>query len=471
LLPTLDVLVVDDEPDILSGIADALGEEGHQVTKAADGASALKLISERVFDVVFCDVRLPKIDGLTLLRHLHKDSPSTVVVLMTAFGRVADAIAALREGAYDYVTKPFAAKDFPVGVINRIVEELTIEQVRQEARNHLDSRGGNLQIVGRSPAMVRLFAQLDTVAQSDAPVLLSGESGTGKELIAQALHDRSRRRKKPYVTVNCAALPEALLEAELFGHERGAFTGAVKDRDGRFKMADGGTLLLDEIAEVSLSAQSKLLRVLQEGTIERLGSNVPIKVDVRIISATHQDLKTRVADGRFREDLYYRLNVLDLKVPPLRDRRGDLPLLLEYFLRRFVPEGQEIPKVSQRAWQMISRYYFPGNIREFAHAVERAVVLSRGRRIDLEHLPPDVVGDVPQLSSKVTDFRPLATTVREFERGQLLQALSLAAGKRGRAADLLGVSRKTLWEKLRSHGIVDSEVDDITDPGIPPDVS
>jgi DNA-binding NtrC family response regulator len=446
----LDILVVDDEPVIRMGLAYPLGDAGHRVTEAGDGAAALKLIAEHVFDVVICDVRLPKIDGLTLLRRLHEESPSTAVVLMTAYARVNDAIAALRAGAYDYVTKPFDDDDFPLAVVGRIEEQRRLRRGLAQARAQLGEQPAA--IIGRSPTMVRLLDRMDTVAQSDAPVLISGESGAGKELVARAVHARSTRARAPFVAVNCAAIPESLLEAELFGHERGAFTGAVKRRDGRFKLAHGGTLLLDEVAEISLTAQTKLLRVLQEGTIEPLGSNDSIHVDVRIVSATHQNLKERVLDGRFREDLYYRLNVLDLKVPPLRERSGDLPLLLEHFLRHFAPAGKT-PTISTRAWARLTRYPFPGNVREFANAIERAVVLSRGGEIDLEHLPPDIAGPAASGRALGGEFQPLGIAAREFEREHILHALELAAGKRARAADLLGISRKNLWEKMRAHGI------------------
>jgi DNA-binding NtrC family response regulator len=447
----LDILVVDDEPGIRMGLAYPLGDAGHHVTEAVDGAAALKLIAEQVFDVVICDVRLPKVDGLTLLRRLHEESPSTTVVLMTAYARVSDAIAALRAGAYDYVTKPFDDDEFPLSVVNRIEEQRRLLRGLEQAREQLGEQGSA--IVGRSPPMVRLLNRVDTIAQSDAPVLLTGESGTGKELIARALHLRSARAKRPFIAVNCAALPEGLIEAELFGHERGAFTGAVKKRDGRFKLAHGGTLLLDEVAEISLTAQAKLLRVLQEGIIEPLGTNTSLPVDVRIISATHQNLKERVAEGHFREDLYYRLNVLDLDVPPLRERPGDLPLLLEHFLRRFAPPGKE-PSITFRAWMSLCKYPFPGNVREFANAIERAVVLSRAGEIDLEHLPLDISGRVATVGRVAGgEFQPLAVAAREFEREHILRALELAAGKRARAADLLGISRKNLWEKMRTHAL------------------
>jgi DNA-binding NtrC family response regulator len=454
----MDILVVDDDPGIRVGVACPLLDAGHRVIEARDGVEAIRLVSTQVFDVAVCDVRLPKIDGLTLFRRIHADSPRTAVILMTAYANISDAVAALKEGAYDYITKPFDTERLTTGIIRRIAEQRELEQELREAREQLSGLNASA-IIGRSPTIVRLHELIETVAESDAPVLLTGESGTGKELIARTLHQCSRRRQKPFVVVNCAALPEALLEAELFGHERGAFTGALKKRDGRFKIADGGTLLLDEVAEISPSAQTKLLRVLQEGTIEPIGSNTSLHIDVRVISATHQNLKQMIADKRFREDLYYRLNVLDLTVPPLRERPGDLPILFQHFLRQFTPFGKPTPTISRSAWTKLSKHAFPGNVRELAHAVERAVVLSRGGEIDLAHLPPDIVGPLPTAPPSALDFQPLARALKEFERERLLQALALADGTRTRAAELLGISRKSLWEKLRAHGIVggDSE--------------
>jgi DNA-binding NtrC family response regulator len=434
------------------GMAYLLGDAGHHVVEAGDGAEALKLVAERVFDLVISDVRLPHVDGLSLLRALHKSSPATVVILMTAFARVAEAVNALREGAHDYVAKPFDPELFPLPVVAELADRLTVAKELLQARRDL-SGGLGAPIVGRSPAMTALQARIETLALSHAPVLITGESGTGKELVAHALHLRGTRAKQRFVAVNCAALPDTLLEAELFGHERGAFTGAVKRRDGRFKLADQGTLFLDEVAEMSLAAQSKLLRVLEEGTLEPVGSSQSLSVDVRIVAATHQNLKQRVADGRFREDLYYRLNVLDLSIPPLRERRSDLALLFEHFAHELNPKDRPAPRISVRAWHMLEAYSFPGNVRELAHIIERAIVLARGDEIDLEHLPTDVTGGLPLPLREQVGLRPLTEAARDFERAYLLRALSLTHGRRAGAAELLGISRKNLWEKLRMHGI------------------
>ena len=453
--PAIEILLVEDEATIRTDLALALGDAGYQVTEASDGAEALALIAARSFDIAICDIGLPKVDGLTLFHRIRERSPEVAVVLISGQASVADAVAALRDGAFDYVAKPFDSQEFTLRVIGRAAERQRLRQALESERSRRDDAPGLSALIGRSPPMIQLLERLETIAQSDAPVLIGGESGTGKEIVAKLLHERGQRRDKPFITVNCAALPEALLEAELFGHERGAFTGAEKRRDGRFKAADGGTLLLDEVAELPLSSQGKLLRVLQEGVFEPLGSDVSVAVDVRILSATHQSLKQCVAEHRFREDLYYRLNVLDLSLPPLRERRSDLPLLLQHFLARFTSPGAGPVEFSPRAWAALSEYPFPGNVRELEHAVERAVLLARGREIDLEHLPEDIAGALSTAAAPEPGLRPLGEATREFEREYLLRALRLSGGRRAEAAKLLGISRKNLWQKLRLHGLGD----------------
>ncbi len=452
----LDILVVDDDQATRLSLAYALTDAGHKVTEACDGEEAIALVAERIFDVAILDVRLPKVDGLTIFRRLRQRSPSTSVILMTAFATVPDAVASLRDGAYDYVTKPFDPEEFSLRVIGHIAEHRALRQELEEARKMVASRDAGAPIIGHTPGMQQLIERINTVAQSDAPVLIRGESGTGKELVAHTLHARSPRKNAPFVAVNCAAFPEALIEAELFGHERGAFTGAVRKREGRFKAADGGTLLLDEVADLPLPVQAKLLRVLEEGVIEPLGTNTPVPVNVRVVSATHGDLKALIAQGKFREDLYIRISVLDLSIPPLRERRADMPLLMAHFLRRFFP-GRVPPGIAPRAWAALMEYPFPGNVRELAHAVERAVVLSQGSEIDLEHLPADIAG--PAVPSKPNDanFRPLGVAMKEFEKQYLQRAMRLATGGKGHVAELLGISRKNLLEKLKAHGLATEE--------------
>jgi DNA-binding NtrC family response regulator len=445
----LDILVVDDDQAGRLSLAFALSDAGHKVTEAADGDEALERIAERTFDVAILDVRLPRVDGLTIFRRIRVKSPSTNVILMTAFATVPDAVASLRDGAYDYVTKPFDPEEFTLRVIGHIAEHRALRHELEEARKLVASRDAGSPIIGATPAMAQLIERIDTVAQSDAPVLIQGESGTGKELVAHTLHARGPRRNAPFVVVNCAAFPESLIDGELFGAERGAVPGALRTRDGRVRAADGGTLLLDEVAALPLPSQTKLVRVLQEGVIEPVGTTTTVPVNVRVVSATNRDLRELVEQGRFREDLYLRLRVLDLAIPALRDRRGDMPVLVAHFLRRLYP-GRVPPSITPRAWDALMSYAFPGNIRELAHAIERAVVLAHGSEIDLEHLPADVVG---QAEGEREPIRPLPVATKEFERQYILRALRMSNGARARAADLLGISRKSLWEKLKAHGI------------------
>jgi two-component system response regulator AtoC len=452
----LDILLVDDEPELRELLEEQLREAGHQVQSASDGAEGMDCLQRRVFDLVICDVRLPAIDGLTLFRRVRKESPATDVILMTAYADVSQAVSALKEGAYDYLTKPFDVDELLLQA-RRISETRTLRRELEKARGELSSRASETTLIGESPAIRRVIEMSKMVSQSDAPVLISGDSGTGKEVVARLIHEKSARRDKAFVAVNCGALAENLIEAELFGHERGAFTGAVKKRDGRFKAADGGVLFLDEIAELPAAAQAKLLRVLQEGTFEPLGTNTPVRVDVRIISATHRNLHERIKAGLFREDLFYRVNVIEIQLPQLRERPTDLPLLLRHFIQRFTAPGAPIPRISPAAWASLLQYEFPGNVRELSHAVQHAIVLSGGQEIDVHHLPPSIVDTrlPPPLptAGDATVIRPLHLAIREFENQYLQHALKAADGKRNRTAAMLGISRKTLWEKLRHNGL------------------
>ncbi len=452
----LDILLVDDEPELRELLEEQLREAGHQVQTAADGAQGMDQLQRRVFDLVICDVRLPAIDGLTLFRRVRKEMPSTEVILMTAYADVAQAVSALKEGAYDYLTKPFDVDELLLQT-RRINETRALRRELEKARGELSGRTGETSLIGESPGIRRVIEMSKMVSQSDAPVLITGDSGTGKEVVARLIHEKSNRRDKAFVAVNCGALAENLIEAELFGHERGAFTGAVKKRDGRFKAADGGVLFLDEIAELPAAAQAKLLRVLQEGSFEPLGTNTPVRVDVRIISATHRNLQERIKAGLFREDLFYRVNVIEIQLPPLRDRPTDLPLLLRHFIQRFTTPGAPFPRISPAAWASLLQYEFPGNVRELSHAVQHAIVLSGGQEIDLQHLPPSIVDTkLPSALTSTGDgavIRPLHLAIREFENQYLQHALKAADGKRNRTAAMLGISRKTLWEKLRHNGL------------------
>ena len=458
----LRILVVEDDVDVRREVVRALADASHTVTEAADGAAAIERVSSTAFDVVITDLRLPKADGRAVFRHVKATSPRTKVIMMTSFASVSNAVDALKEGVFDYLVKPFDVDELVIRV-RRIEEKIALEHALEAAHAQL-STGKDAEIIGASPAMAKVLERISMVAASDAAVLITGESGTGKELVARRIHARSPRAAAAFVAVNCAAFPETLLEAELFGYERGAFTGAVKKREGRFQAAHHGTLFLDEVGEMPLQAQAKLLRVLQDGVIEPLGTNQSVKVDVRIVSATNRDLKKAIAEGRFREDLFYRLHVIGLHVPALRDRPGDLPLLINYFFSKRGGASSKAPDISLRAWQALTSYPFPGNVRELAHAVEHAAELSAGGTIDLEHLPEDIVraSAAVRETGEKSNVGSLAAVLKHAEREHLLKALAVAGGKRTRAADLLGISRKNLWEKLRAHGISDSDLDDET---------
>jgi DNA-binding NtrC family response regulator len=381
---------------------------------------------------------------------------------MTAFADVAQAVIALKEGASNYLIKPFV----PDELLHDIARIETAQALRRDligARQALTQRPPANRLIGQSPQMLKIQTRIEAIAHSDAATLITGESGTGKELVAHLLHDRSARVGKPFVAVNCAGFPDTLIESELFGFERGAFTGAIKRRDGRFKAADGGTLFLDEIAELPLAAQAKLLRVLQEGMLEPLGTDTAIKVDVRLVSATHRNLRERIAQGLFREDLFYRINVLDVALPALRDREGDLSILIQLFLEGFArADGAgtlQVPTISADAYAALTSYRYPGNVRELAHAIEHAVVMAGGGEITLDHLPAPIAEEAPLegpatiTTDALTGAKlvPLGQAMREFEKTHLLKVLNATGGKRVRAAEILGISRKNLWEKLRSH--------------------
>jgi DNA-binding NtrC family response regulator len=464
----VDILLIDDEPELRETLSDVLKEAGHNITELGDGRAAADLLATKTFDVILSDVRLPGVDGLTLLRLTRREAPLTDFILMTAFADVGEAVAALKEGASDYLTKPFDVEEL-LHHIGRIDSTRSMRRELTEARRALATRPEHNKLIGHSTQMTKIRSRIEMIAPSDAATLISGESGTGKELVARMIHERSPRASKPFVAVNCAAFPDTLIEAELFGFERGAFTGAVKRREGRFRAADGGTLFLDEIAELPLPAQAKLLRVLQDGTVEPLGTDQSIKVDVRIVSATHRNLREYVAHGLFREDLFYRVNVLDVTLPPLRDREGDLPLLVEFFLEGFArtdANGNHVqPTISTDAYAALSAYRFPGNVRELSHAIEHAAVLAGYGEITLDHLPAAIAEEAPSGPTIATlpthaapdgipqNVVPLAVAIREFEKGHLRRALAATGGKRVKAAELLGISRKSLWEKLRMYEV------------------
>jgi len=445
----LNILLVDDEPDLRTSLGQVLRDEGHAVDLASDGEAAIARLAAQPFHLVVSDVRLPKLDGLTLLRRIRKDFPSTEVLIMTAYGSIGDAVTAMKDSAVDYLTKPFDISHFMTAV-ERIEDK---QRARDEqARTRTAQPGGPLRLVGRCPEILDLADKIDAIADTHAAVLLTGENGTGKELVARMLHERSARRERPFVTVNCAAVPSSLIEAELFGHERGAVAGGAARRDGRLKAADGGTLFLDEVGELSLEAQGRLLTVLQQGEVVPVGAGAGAKIDVRVVSSTNRDLAALVAEGRFRADLYGRLKVFDLRLPPLRERKGDLALLVEQFLRELTAEG-EPPGLSAAAWAALGAHSFPGNVRELRHAIQHASILARGEEIQLAHLPPEIAGRGAEAGADGPAAHTLVEAMEQYEKEIIMRTIRGTGERRQRAAKLLGISRKSLWKKLTKYGL------------------
>jgi DNA-binding NtrC family response regulator len=444
----MNILVVDDETDLRLSLGQVLRDEGHDVDLAPDGESAIARLAAQPFHLVVSDVRLPKVDGLTLLRRIRRDFPSTEVLIMTAYGSIGDAVMAMKDSAVDYLTKPF-----DLAHLVTAVERIDGRRKGRDDRPLAAEVASAAHLVGRSPAILSVLERLETIADTQAAVLLTGERGTGKELVARMLHERSARRDRPLIIVNCAAVPPSLMEAELFGHERGAFAGAVRRREGRFAAADGGTLFLDEIGEMPLETQAKLLRLLRDSEIVPIGSNASVKVDVRVVSATNRDLEALVASGRFREDLYERIKVLDLHLPPLRERKGDLPLLVEQMLRELSPDGTP-PALSASAWAALAAYDFPGNVRELGHALQHASILARGGEIRLAHLPPEFAGaPANDREAGEAPARSLVEAMERYEKELILRTIRGTGERRQRAAKLLGISRKSLWKKLTKYGL------------------
>jgi DNA-binding NtrC family response regulator len=450
------ILVVDDDPEIVAVLAELLKKEGHQVTACAAGAAAISAGRDEKFDVVLADIRLPDMDGLTVLRAFQEASPETAVVVMTAFGTVETAIQAIKAGAYDYIPKPFKLDEVRI-VVQRALERKRLLQENRRYRQELRGKYRLENVVGSSGPMLDIFKTVARVAPTKSTVLIQGESGTGKELIARTIHYNSDRAQRPFVAVDCGALPETLLESELFGHERGAFTGATTLKRGLFEVAQGGTCLLDEIGDVSPVVQSRLLRVLQEHEIKRVGGMEPIKVDVRVIAATNKHLESLVKAHKFREDLYYRLSVVSVTLPPLRERGDDIPLLAEFFLRKFAQEsGKRVERIAPEAMALLTAYPWPGNVRELEHAIERAVILTQNPTLLAQDLPPDL--QAPPGGRPTADAQVLP--LREVERRHLLFALERAQGNRKRAAEWLGITRRTLYRMAARHGINLSGLDD-----------
>jgi len=451
------VLVVDDDSAHRTMLKTLIGGWGYAVSEADDGSTAVEKIKEAAFDLVLMDVRMVKVSGLEALETIKAVNPAIPVIIMTAYSSVETAVKALKQGAHDYLTKPLDFDKLRL-TIERAMEHTRLKEENRLLRETLGQQFDSQNIIGKSPAMLRLLETVSQVAPSEATVLISGESGTGKELIAGAIHFNSLRKDGPFVKINCAAITETLLESELFGHEKGAFTGADRRKEGRFRQAHGGTLLLDEVSEMSLMMQVKLLRALQEREFNRVGGEATIQVDVRVIAATNKDLMEQIDDGAFREDLYYRLNVVELEVPPLSHRKEDIPLLAQHFLATFVAKNRkEIKGFTPQAMDNLIRYDWPGNVRELMNAVERGVVLARTDYLDVTDFA-FMRSSMLQTDRDSADSAALSVKgdapLEEIEKAAILSTLQAAGGNKSEAARRLGITRKTLHKKLKAYGVM-----------------
>ena len=451
----VNILVVDDERGLCSGIQEALRREGYTVEAANEAAGALHWTDRRLFNIVLTDVKMPGLDGLELVRRVKSKSPDTLCILMTAYGTVGHAVEAMKEGAYDYLSKPLDMQRLRA-LVNKALEFQAVVAENHELRSRLERSSEPGALLGESEAMRAVLRLIDEVAQSDATVLIEGQSGTGKELVARAIHLKSKRRDRPFVSVNCAALAEPLLETELFGHAKGAFTGAVSAKPGKFELAHGGTLLLDEVGEMPLGLQPKLLRALQEREVDRLGDTRTIHVDLRVIATTNCALAQMVREGKFRADLYYRLNVIPLSLPPLRERPGDVRELAEFFVRLYAPPGQAL-HLSPAFLDQLEAHTWPGNVRELANCLRRVVALATGPEIGVNaleacELAPAVSSAASPAAFDISALRP-GVSLGEMERKLVEITLVATGGNRSRAAELLGVSLRTVRNKVRSYGL------------------
>jgi Nif-specific regulatory protein len=448
------IVVIDDEVNAAAALEKLLQEDGYEVSAANDARAGLALLERSDPDIVLTDLRMPGMDGLELLTRIKQARPETMVILMTAYGTVKTAVRAMKLGAEDYLAKPIDVEELEV-ILQKVLEKRRLLEEARVLRERVHQKYRFENLVGESPDMLAAFKTVRQVAPSSSSVLLLGESGTGKELFAQALHQSSPRKDKPFVKVACAALPETLLESELFGHEKGSFTGALYSRAGRFEMADGGTLFLDEIGDVSPTVQVKLLRFLEEREFERVGGNRTYKVDVRIVCATHRDLEKKLEDGSFREDLYYRLNVIEIHIPPLRERGEDIPVLAHHFLKKFSDaNGKDVRRISDEALALLLRHSWPGNVRELENAVERAVVLASEPVLTPDHFPtlrrlgPDTTAANAKGGLGVAIP---GSSFAEIEREAILRTLEAVGGSTSRAAALLQISARKIQYKLKEY--------------------
>jgi DNA-binding NtrC family response regulator len=445
------ILIIDDEPIALSNMSHVLEREGYKVTACENGESGLAAMQSTEFDIVLTDLRMPGIDGMDVLRHIRESIPDLPVIMITGQATLDSAVDAMKAGAFHYIAKPFRLNEARE-VVRSALELHRIKRENSQLKERINEIVSHASIITQDLGVQRMLETARQIAATDTSVVIHGESGTGKELLARFIHQQSQRSDGPFVAFNCGALHEELAASELFGHEKGAFTGANATKIGLFEAANGGTLFLDEVAEMPLLMQVKLLRVLQERELMRVGSTQPINIDVRVIAASNRDLKSEVDEGHMRNDLYFRLNVVTLTLPSLRERRDDIPLLAYYFLRKFsTMMERDVQEISTEAMQRLVDYDYPGNIRELSNFIERGVALTQGNTLDIQHLPQNL----GSLSVRV--FKPemavTATTLKEQEREHILQALKVANGNRTQAARLLGIDRVSLWRKLKKLGI------------------
>jgi DNA-binding NtrC family response regulator len=447
------ILVVDDDPEIREGVADVLRQAGYDVDEAKDGKKAIKCIETGSYDLVLTDLNLPKVDGMKVLRHVLDESPDTICIILTGFGTIKGSVEAIKMGAFDYISKPVKSDEIVI-VVEKALKYRRLERENILLKQQLRKKYQFENFIGDSKPIQKVFELIEKVADTDSTVLITGESGTGKELIAKAIHYNSYRRDNPMVVINCGAIPEELLESELFGHEKGAFTGAHKMRVGRFELANGGTIFLDEIGDMSPNLQVKLLRVLQEQKFERVGGMRTLEIDVRIIAATNKNLINAVNRGSFRQDLYYRLNVIPIRVQPLRHRKSDIPLLIDFFFKRIDPRKRNgIHGFSTEAEDALVAYDWPGNVRELENMVERMSILANGDEIELEDVPDSIKGKGAKIESiEVTipkDGIVFDQAVEEYEKKLILEALNETNWVKTKAAKLLNINRTTLIEKMK----------------------
>jgi two-component system, NtrC family, response regulator HydG len=453
------LLIADDDPGLRESLERTLTREGYRVVLASDGRAALERVQAGGVDLIVTDLRMPGLTGLELLRAAKAIMPDVDVILLTAFGTVEEAVKAMKDGAYDFLTKPFRREQL-IKLIDKALERRDLIEQNRALKKQLEDLRAKGQMIGASPIWRRMMTLVEQVADSSATILIQGESGTGKELVARTIHERSARRNGPFVAVNCAALPETLLESELFGYEKGAFTGAAGRKEGRFELASAGTLFLDEVADLSLVTQPKILRVLQEGEFERLGGTRTLQVDVRIVAATNRDLSDMVKDKRFREDLYYRLNVITVRVPPLREHPEDIRLLAQHYLRVYsAKNGRKLEAFSNEAIARLESYAWPGNVRELENLVERSVLLARKDRIDAEDLPEEVMGVKRPPRDAILEL--VGTPLADIEQRLLDETLRITGGNKTQAADLLGIDVRTVARKLERRK--DDQKDDQTE--------